>query len=76
MPRYFITTSDGFAAHDDEGLMLPDAQALAKILRQSLASIMLDEGVKRGRDEFWAEALDEGGRRVMTANIKVSVAEP
>lgn len=76
MPRYFITTSNGLQTHDEEGLVLPDAQALAKILRQSLASIMLDEGVKHGWDEFSAEALDECDRRVMTAKIKVSVAEP
>ena len=76
MPRYFVTTSDGFQAHDDEGLVLPDTPALAKILRQSLASILLDESMRGGGDEFWAEALDEDGRRVMTAKIKVSVAEP
>ena len=76
MPRYFITTSDGVPAHDEEGLVLPDTRGLGRILRQDLISIMLDEGLKHGQDEFWAEALDEGGRRIMTAKIKLSVTEP
>ena len=75
MPRYFITTFDGFQAHDDEGLVLPDAHALAKLLRQSLAGILLDASIRSGGDEFWAEAHDDNGQHVMTAKVVMTVVQ-
>ncbi|MDP4027305.1 hypothetical protein Q8W71_32605 [Methylobacterium sp. NEAU 140] len=76
MPRYFISTSDGFQAHDPEGIELPDTEALARMLRRTLAAILADEGTEGGRNEFWADALDERGERVMTARVSLSVAVP
>ena len=69
MPRYFITTSDGFQAHDDEGLVLPDIDALATMLRQTLATMLRDEGGQGSSNEFWADASDETGRCVLTAKV-------
>lgn len=71
MPRYFITTTDGFEAHDDEGLVLPGPDALAKVLRQTLAAMLHDEGVEGGRNEFSAKAYDEDGRQVLTAKVSM-----
>lgn len=76
MPRYFVTTFDGFKASDRDGIELPDLDALEGVLRQTLAAIMHDEGRHPGRNEFWADALDERNERVMTARISMSVARP
>ncbi|MDP4026769.1 hypothetical protein Q8W71_29620 [Methylobacterium sp. NEAU 140] len=74
MPRYFVTTSDGVMVQDGEGTELPDLDALEKLLRQTLAAIMSDEGKPGSRNEFRADAADERGERVMTARMSLSVS--
>lgn len=76
MPRYFITTIDGFEAHDDEGLVLAGPDALAKVLRQTLAAMLHDEGTEGGRNEFSAKAYDEDGRPVLTARVSMTTVAP
>lgn len=73
MPRYFITTADGFVAHDDEGVELPDVDALEKLLCRTLADILRDEGCKKDRHSFMAYAADEAGKIVVTATISVGM---
>ena len=76
MPRYFIDTSNGFKAHDEQGLILAGPEELAIILRQSLATIMHDEGRQGSHDEFRAVAYDEGGQHVMMATMCLTTTEP
>ncbi|MDP4027228.1 hypothetical protein Q8W71_32155 [Methylobacterium sp. NEAU 140] len=76
MPRYLVTTYDGITVSDPGGIELPDLDALAIVLRQTLSAIMHDEGGRPGRNEFWADAHNECGERVMTARVSLSVAVP
>lgn len=76
MPRYFITTSDGFQANDEEGTVLPDEAALETMLRKTLARILHDEGGVDGIDEVWAEATDEAGRSVIKLKASLTKLAP
>ncbi|XYD09053.1 hypothetical protein R1A27_29700 [Methylobacterium sp. NMS12] len=76
MPRYFIDTSNGFKAHDEQGLVLSGPEELAMVLRQSLATIMHDEGRQGSPNEFRAIAYDEGGRHVMMATMRLTTTAP
>lgn len=79
MPRYFVSTSDGVQAHDEEGLVLPDLDELSVVMRQTLAAMLHDERQESDRDErseFIAEAHDEDGHQVMTARVNVVTHRP
>ncbi|WCS24217.1 hypothetical protein LOK46_24235 [Methylobacterium sp. NMS14P] len=76
MPRYFIDTSNGFKAHDEQGLVLSGPEELAMVLRQSLATVMHDEGSHGSHDEFRAIAYDEEGRHVMIATMRLTTNAP
>lgn len=69
MPRYFIFTSDKAQVHDKEGLVLSGPDELAKVLRQTLASMLHDEDRDRGRSVFTANAHDACGDRIMDARV-------
>lgn len=74
MPRFFISTS-GYAA-DEDGVDLPDSNALRTLLRRALTDILRDEGERTGLSLIEAEATDTSGRTVMRAKISFSTAEP
>lgn len=77
MPRFFVsTTSDRFHVDDHEGVALPNTPALAKVLRQTLATMLHDEGSADGCTEVRANAVDERGRCVMSAAVRLTIAKP
>ena len=76
MPRYFISTANHFRAGDEDGTEVPDISALRRLLRLTLAELLHSEGDEGDRNEFWADALDAAGRRVMTAKLSLIVVEP
>lgn len=73
MPRYFVTTANGFVAHDEEGVEVSDLDALRTMLCRTLARILHDEGCGKGQESYMTYAADESGRLVMTATISVAV---
>lgn len=75
MPRYFINTTDHVAVLDDEGVVLPDRDALRALLRDTLTAILRDEGESTGVNEFSAQAYDEDGRLVMQAKASFFVVD-
>ena len=75
MSRYFISTANGVEVQDDEGVELPNHNALRTMLRQSLTEILRDEGEAHGVGEYTAKAFDEDGRLVMQARATFSIAE-
>ena len=64
---YFISTTEHIEVTDNEGIDLPNLDALRDLLRRTLSTILADEGEKTGVDEFTARACDEDGRLVMRA---------
>lgn len=67
MSLYFISTTEHIEVTDNEGIDLPNLDALRDLLRRTLSTILADEGEKTGVDEFTARAYDEDGRLVMRA---------
>lgn len=76
MPRYFVTTSDGSQAHDDDGLVLSNLDELSAVLRQTLAVMLHDKGRDGGCSEFNAQVHDETGHQVMTARVNMVTHRP
>ncbi len=76
MSRYFISTADHVEVMDEEGVEVPDRDALRCLLRQTLTAILHDEGERTGIDEFTAKAYDEAGRLVMRAQASFFIVDP
>ena len=75
MSRYFITTINGVEVDDDEGVDLPNREALRIMLCQTLTAILHDEAGADGENEFTAQAYDEAGQLVMSARASFSVTD-
>jgi len=73
--RYFITTVNGVEVDDEEGVELPNREALCMMLRQTLTAILHDEADADGLNEFTARAYDEAGRMVMSARASFSATD-
>lgn len=75
MSRYFISTVNGDEVTDEEGVELPDREALRTVLRHTLTAILHDEAETAGADELTARAYDEDGRLVMRAQASFSITD-
>lgn len=75
MSRYFISTVNGAEIDDEEGVELPNLEALRMMLRQTLTAILHDEAEADGVNEFTARAYDEAGRLVMSAQASFSTTD-
>ena len=75
MSLYFISTSEHIEIGDDEGVELPNLDALRDLLRRTLSAILADEGEKAGVSAFTARAYDEDGRLVMRAHTSFCVVD-
>lgn len=75
MSRYFISTTDHVTVMDEEGVEVPDREALRALLRQTLTAILHDEGARTGVNEFTARAFDEDGRLVMRAQASFFIVD-
>lgn len=75
MPRYFISTVNGVEVDDEEGVELPNHEALRMVLRQTLTAILHDGAEADGVNEFTARAYDEAGRLVMSARASFAATD-
>lgn len=75
MSRYFISTANGIEVQDEEGVELPNHEALRTMLRQTLTAILRDESEPHGVEELIAKAYTEDGCLVMQARAKFSITE-
>lgn len=69
MPRFYVDTFDSLAVLDDEGVDLPDRQAVHREVHRTLARMMADEPDGRPAIQFRADVRDETGQRIMTATL-------
>lgn len=75
MSLYFISTAEHIEVTEDEGVELPDLDALRDLLRRTLSAILADEGERTGVNAFTARAYDEDGRLVMRAQTSFSTED-
>ncbi|MDP4027019.1 hypothetical protein Q8W71_30990 [Methylobacterium sp. NEAU 140] len=73
MPRYRISTFNGSEVIYGGGIDLPDLEAVENLLRLTLTTMMRLEGSATDANNFWADALDDNGERVIAARISLSV---
>lgn len=73
MPRFYIDTFDGTATDHDDGYDLPSEAAARDLVHRSLVAMAAEEARTRSSSNLRAEVRDEAGRRIMTAQVSVSV---
>ena len=70
MPRFFFDIHDGQHIRDDEGVELPDLEAVRKEAMRALPGIASDEIPKDGdRQNFTVVVTDEDGHAVYCATL-------
>ncbi|APX84568.1 hypothetical protein BV511_07505 [Methylorubrum extorquens] len=74
MPRFYIDTFDGSATVDEDGHDLPSEAAARALVHRSLVAMAAEEATTRPSSQLRAEVRDEAGRRIMTAQVSVSVS--
>jgi hypothetical protein len=74
MPRFYIDTFDGSATVDEDGHDLPSEAAACALVHRSLVAMAAEEAMTRPSSHLRAEVRDEAGRRIMTAQVSVSVS--
>lgn len=75
MSRYFISTANGHVVEDDEGVEVPNRDALGTVLRHTLTAILHDEGANDGATECNARAYNEDGKLVMQARASIDITD-
>lgn len=75
MSRYFISTTNGIEVEDEEGVELPNHDALRTMLRHTLTAILHDEAEGGAKNDLTAHAYDEDGRLVMRARASFSITD-
>jgi hypothetical protein len=77
MPRYFFHVRDGLSYPDDEGTVLPDAEAARSEAIEAAGGMLRDAGKNLWNGEPWTmSVVDESGLSVcelaFTATIRLS----
>ena len=73
MSRSFISTANGHVVEDDEGVEVPNCDALRTVLRHTLTAILHDESAIDGATDCGARADDEDGKLVMQARAGIDI---
>ncbi|WP_336487449.1 DUF6894 family protein [Methylobacterium nigriterrae] len=80
MPRYFFDIQDGTTLRDNEGLELPDVDAVRVEAHRALAELAMQAPLGNGAVQIRADVRDSGGAYVLSATLllvsEVAVGEP
>lgn len=73
MPRFYIDTFDSTVSVDEDGHDLPSEAAARALVHRSLVAMAAEEATTRPFSHLRAQVRDEAGKRIMTAQVSVSV---
>ena len=69
MTRFFFDTYDGFTSIDEEGVELPNLEAVRDQVRKSLPAMLKDEMPGKEKAQFRMDVRDSSGVHILTGTV-------